>query len=145
MKKMMLAAAVVASLSGCSQRIGDFTVMSTSNINLNNGEFVTGERIQGTDYVPVLLFPWGSPNLEEAVEDAVYKTSDNCVVGLENVTMKLNSYSFLIGAFGYQVDGNAIYDASRPNCGNYIENKSSVVVAPLATQPVSVHINNTNN
>lgn len=121
MKKIasMVLAISLLFISGCAQRLGDFTVISTSNINLNSGEFVTGERIEGQDSVPIILFPIGIPNMESAVEDAVFSNKNNCIVGLENATLSHEYFSFLFGYAAYKVKGNAIYDTSRPNCQTY--------------------------
>ena len=123
MKKIISTAIAVSLLfiSGCTSRIGDFTVVSTSNINLNNGKFVTGERIKGKDSVPIVIVPFGSPDMETAVENAVFTNKNNCVVGLENVTLSYEYLSLILfGYRSYNVEGNAIYDTTKPNCEKYL-------------------------
>ncbi|EMP4480168.1 hypothetical protein ACCH70_004378 [Vibrio vulnificus] len=120
MKKILTIALACLFLSGCAQRLGDFTVISTSNIDLNGGEFVTGERIEGQDIIPIVILPIGIPNIESAVEDAVYSERNNCIVGLENVTLTHRYFALIFGFAGYEIEGNAIYDTSRPNCVDYV-------------------------
>lgn len=70
-------------LAGCTQRIGDFTFISTRNIDLSNAEVDVrkGKRVTGEDCAPtVIIFPLGRPDLEEAVDNALQSGSGNVMV-----------------------------------------------------------------
>lgn len=101
-------------LSGCAHRVADLTVASNRNINLNSGSLITGEQIHGDDYIPVVLFPWGTATIENAIDDAVEK--DHCIVGLSNVVVEYANQSFFLGRMGFHVKGNVLYDAALKGC-----------------------------
>ncbi|CAN7415645.1 hypothetical protein [Pseudomonas sp. GL-B-26] len=102
--------------SGCTIRVADMTVASTKNFNLNSSKFIKGSRVTGEDYVPVILFPIGLPNLKTAMDEAIQQ--DKCAVGLTDVVMTSLNRSFLFGAIGYRVEGDLVIDTARPGCVN---------------------------
>lgn len=59
MKKLTLSIVIASTvlLSGCAQRIADFTLASTKNVELNNGKFVTGDRVSGEDTKAIVIVP----------------------------------------------------------------------------------------
>ncbi len=83
MKKLFLSLAVVAGLCSCSSRLGDFTMISTRNIDLNriDGYKVdTTQRIEGEDIGHIIIvFPTRTPNIKEAIDDAIRKGGPDCV------------------------------------------------------------------
>jgi hypothetical protein len=63
-------------LAGCTTNLGDFTVLSSKNVNLanfsNSKAEVSGEKVQGEDCVHIIcLFPTGELNLKTAVDRAL--------------------------------------------------------------------------
>lgn len=115
MKKALLAViATAAVVSGCTVRVADMTVASTKNYNINSSKFVKGSRVIGEDTYPVILFPFGIPNMKTAMDNAIQK--DGCAVGLSDVVMSQLNHSFLIGSIGYRVEGDLIIDTTRPGC-----------------------------
>ncbi|WGY45752.1 hypothetical protein [Vibrio sp. ABG19] len=119
MKKVMLSIAVAGSLlvTGCAQRVADFTLASTKNVELNGGEFVKGPRVSGEDSKPVVIFPLGVPSVKEAADKAIEK--DRCAVGLTDVTADSKFFSFLFGFIAYEVEGDLLIDKSKPGCENW--------------------------
>ena len=110
---------ILASLSsGCAHRIADLTVGSTKNINLNSDSLIVGKKVEGDDYMPVFLFPFGVPNIENAIDDAIEQ--DKCVVGLTNIKIEHVNQSFVVGRFGYRVEGQLLYDTAKKGCENTI-------------------------
>ncbi len=120
MKNVTVALLAILALSGCSQRVADLTVASTKNMNLNSDGFVTGERVEGEDMVPVVLFPFGIPQVKEATDKAI--ENNHCAVGLTDVvvTQKNHAFLFLLGAIGFSVEGNLVIDANKPGCEQYL-------------------------
>lgn len=92
------------------------TVASTKNYNINSSKFVKGARVTGKDGVAVILFPFGFPNVKSAMDNAVEQ--DRCAIGLSDVVVSEEIYSFLFGYIGYRIDGDLIIDASQPGCEN---------------------------
>ena len=81
--------------SGCSTRVADLTLVSTKNIDLSNAtlDLKKGKRTTGEDCVFVFLFPFGMPNLKNAIDDALEKGHGNIMV--DQVSYYKNK-SFLI-------------------------------------------------
>lgn len=83
MKKLILSIAVVGALCSCSQRLGDFNMISTRNIDLNrsSGYWVdTNNRVEGMDKGKIItVIPTRIPHLKEAVDDAIRKGGMDCV------------------------------------------------------------------
>jgi hypothetical protein len=116
-KKLFISTVLVALLStGCSQRIADFTLASTKNVDLNNGDFVKGKRVTGEDTKVIILFPIGIPSVKEAADVAIEK--DKCAVALTDVTADSEFFSFLVGYVKYKVEGNLVIDKSIAGCEN---------------------------
>ncbi|APO81775.1 MULTISPECIES: hypothetical protein [Pseudomonas] len=115
MKKAIFTVIVAAAVaSGCTVRVADMTVASTKNYNINSSKFVKGSRVTGEDTYPVILFPFGIPNMKTAMDNAIQK--DGCAVGLSDVVMSQLNHAFLVGSIGYRVEGDLIIDTSRPGC-----------------------------
>ena len=120
MKKITLAAVVLATLlsTGCAQRVADFTLASTKNVDLNNGDFVKGKRVTGEDSKPIILVPIGIPSIKEAADQAIEQ--DTCAVALSDVTADSEFFSFFFGYVKYKVEGDLVIDKSRPGCEKYV-------------------------
>jgi len=60
-------------LSACStSRLGDFTVISTRNIDMDGEYELVGSKVKGTDMAPIIyVFPLSSPSIEGAIDDAL--------------------------------------------------------------------------
>ncbi len=101
------------SLCGCVQRLVDFTIISTRNVEWSRAaEFersskrVTGEHIEHI----ILIFPTGIPNMENAIEDAIDKVPGGVAL-IDGVLRQKSWYiPFLYGQSGYLVDGTVLID-----------------------------------
>lgn len=72
-------------LSGCTDRLGDFTMISTKNVDLSDAEvnLSKGRRATEDDCKPVvIIFPIGRPDLKEAVDSALEEGQGNLMVDL---------------------------------------------------------------
>ena len=116
MKKFSIIAGLAASLmlSGCAQRVADFTLASTKNVNLNNGDFVKGERVEGIDRQCVFLVPLGIPNVKEATDNAI--ETDPCAVALSNLTAESETFAFIFGYIQYRIEGDLVIDKTLDGC-----------------------------
>ena len=101
---IVLISAIIV-LSGCTQRLIDFTIISSKNITIDVDK--TASRVQGTDEVVVFLFPLGVPNLKEAVDKAIESAGPEYDALIDGVVSSYNK-SFIIGVVGYTVEGTPI-------------------------------------
>jgi hypothetical protein len=86
---------------GCSQRIGDFTLISTKNVEIG-GKYKKAERMRGEDKAFYFLFPFGTPNLKNAVDKCIEAGGGEL---LTNAVIN-SSAPFLVGSFGFEVVGD---------------------------------------
>lgn len=107
-------------LGGCSTRIADLTVASSKNMDLNRGNFVRGKRVEGSSIVPVIIVPFGTANLKEAIDNAIER--EPCAVGLSNAVIYRSNYTF---AFGYRVIGDLIIDRGINGCNLHKTDKNN--------------------
>lgn len=114
--RLWLLCAALLLTTACSHRIGDLTMASTKNINLQTGLHKIGpRRIVGEDVAQIIvLFPTKvAPNLEEAMDNAIEKAPG--AVGLADVTIKRHFWyiPLIYGKDTIEVEGNPIYRADR--------------------------------
>lgn len=107
---MALAIAVVV-FAGCSQRIGDFTIVSTKNYERGVNYKMLG-RMEGDDKVLLIIgIPLGVPNLKSAVDRAIEAGNG---VYLANAVIDYGGWNaILVGKVGYTVTGDVYGTAER--------------------------------
>tara|TARA_Y100001970_G_scaffold96205_1_gene121185 strand:- start:214 stop:657 length:444 start_codon:yes stop_codon:yes gene_type:complete len=100
-------------LTGCATRLGDFTLLSTRNVDLD-GDYVLVERsVEGEDLVPiVILFPIGTPNLENAIDDAL-KSAGGDLMTDAVLTYNYWYIPYVYGVQRYSVEGDVWRKASN--------------------------------
>ena len=99
--------ALAFSLTSCSYRLGDFTILSTKNYN-SMVKYKNVGRFEGKDSVFVLFgIPFGQPNIENAVDEAIEKGN-----GVYLVNAVLESKGGLF-SMGYLVKGEVYAVASE--------------------------------
>ena len=99
--------ALVFSLMSCSYRLGDFTILSTKNYNVE-AEYKKVGRFEGKDSVFVIFgIPFGQPNIENAVDEAIEKGKG---VYLTDAVLELKNGLF---SMGYEVKGDVWATASE--------------------------------
>ena len=118
MKKLLPAALFAALLSGCATRIGDFTVLSTKNMDLNSSDGFTtqtGKRVTGSDVQHwVLFFPvTGMANMKQATDNAIQSAPG--AVGLSNVVLYNTSVwiPLLYANGGYRIEGDPVFPKNK--------------------------------
>lgn len=98
--------------TGCvtrTYRVGDFTILSTKNVNLDSGKMVHRERVSNEE----------SANNDEPlyIKDAIDHAIDQdpCAVALSDVVVY-----HLRGPFtqSWKVEGNKVIDLGRHGCEN---------------------------
>lgn len=113
MKKVFLLCAIVligSSLTGCVQRITDFTVISSKNVDLSRGaSFVRDDkRVQGEDTKYVFIFPLGIPNAKEAMDLSIQGVP-GCVALVDGV-LEHEWFALIFGYSTYRVKGTCLID-----------------------------------
>jgi hypothetical protein len=64
--------ALLIALQGCTQRIGDFTLMSTKNVEIGGKYKKLDQRFEGIDSKAMILgIPLGVPDLKQAVDNCI--------------------------------------------------------------------------
>ena len=107
-QKMMTSALVilVILMTGCATRIGDFTVLSTKNVDMSRlGELDRSSRVTGED-----RRTWSVPSMEEAVDRAI--ETEEGGVALIDVSIETVSGFF---STAWRVEGTVLIDPELTN------------------------------
>lgn len=109
-------------LSGCSQRLVDFTVISTKNVPLTDEApnlQKANSRVKGTDAkLTVLFIPFGIPDMKEAIDKAIEKYPG--AVALTDGVVYSKWWSCLIaGQSKYVVEGTPLYPVTHASSTGY--------------------------
>lgn len=97
-------------LMGCTQRLGDFTVLSTKNVDLTNFSTESAEKslpVRGVDSKPIIILPGSPPNLKEAVDRALEAHNADM---LTNAVIYYTYWyiPYVCGEWKFEVKGNAV-------------------------------------
>jgi hypothetical protein len=108
MRKLAPLALVAAalSLSGCVQRIMDFTVISSKNVDIPG---IRGEKVSGEDMKSiVIVFPTGQPSIKAAVDQALEKGNGDVLLdGV--ISSKMWYIPYVYGQAGFVVEGTSMH------------------------------------
>lgn len=97
--------------AGCAQRIGDFTLISTKNVEYSVKYKMVG-RFTGEERVVYFIIPWGVPNIKNAVDRAIEAGK-----GAYLANAVLESYSGLF-QIGYNITGDVFVPVSQADLLN---------------------------
>lgn len=103
--KLVMASLVLIFLTGCTIRMVDFTAISTKNVKLPTK--ARGKRVTGEDCVVVVLFPFGIPNMKEAIDEAIEGAGENYDALVDGVVYQINEF-FIVGRQCFKVEGTPI-------------------------------------
>jgi hypothetical protein len=111
--KTIIVSSALILLSGCSQRIVDFTVISSKNIDLSRGaDFKRSPvRVKGEDRKMIIIFiPTGIPNAKEAMDNAIESVPG--AVGLLDGVITQHSWyiPYIYGESWVEVEGTPLVD-----------------------------------
>ena len=106
---MLIPAMVFLIFAGCTQRIIDFTVISSKQMDMRIQDTGKGNRVEGKDGVYWFFFiPLGTPNLKEAVDRAVESAGSGYDALIDGVIYS-SGYHFIVSGYtGYKVIGTPI-------------------------------------
>lgn len=96
-------------LSGCSTRLGDFSVISTRNVSLDRVDLDALPQTRGvtgkdTSFI-FLLIPFGFPHLEDAIDDALDKGGGDIMI---DGVLRSTIWWLLIGQSTLSVKGTVV-------------------------------------
>ncbi len=97
-------------ISGCTTRIGDFTLMSTKNVEIGAKYVKTGSFESEDKAFMIIIIPTGIPNIKTCVDRLIENGGGELAT---NVV--LNStywWALLVGQSGYEVKGDVWKRAS---------------------------------
>ena len=122
MKKLMILAVAAMVLASCTDRLTDFTVISTKNYPIGNAEAAAitkaDKRVKGVDKRHIILcFPFGTPNMKQAIDRAIEAYPG--AIGLADGVVKSKYWwALLYGQSSYIVEGTPIYPNTGAAAGN---------------------------
>jgi hypothetical protein len=109
MVSLLLAVVALFLLGGCTQRVLDFTVVSSKQMELRVKDTGKGNRVEGKDGVYWLItIPLGTPNLKEAVDRAIESAGPGYDALIDGVIYSQNYWYIVTGYTGYKVVGTPI-------------------------------------
>lgn len=114
-KLLFISACILLVFSSCSQRIADFTILSSKNINLANGpNMVRGKnRVSGIDKVHwIIIIPTGVVDVKNALDKAIESTP-GCVAILDGAVYHKSWWiPYIYGQEMYIIEGTPLIDPS---------------------------------
>ena len=119
MRNLLISLTIVL-FTGCwNQRLGDFSVISSRNFDLNSDYVLLEKGVIGEDIQYIILFiPTGQINIENAVDDALKRVDGDVMT---NATIKLQGFyiPYIYGESRYIVEGD-VWKKSDAKIGDVI-------------------------
>jgi hypothetical protein len=112
MNKLILIVSILL-LAGCSQRVMDFTVISSKNIDLSHGANFkrSPTRVKGEDMKHIfLILPAGMPSTKQAMDNAIERVPGTVAL-LDGVVNK--HFWWIPGIYGQswvEIEGTPLID-----------------------------------
>jgi len=119
MKGLLLSLAggfALFALTGCTQRLIDFTFISTKNVDLSRAAAFerAKTRINGEDIAHIIIcIPTNIPSMKEAVDRTIKKVPGG--IALVDGVLSHYGWWFLYGQNGYIIEGTPIIDPALAN------------------------------
>ncbi len=112
--KIIISLTAALLLASCSQRITDFTIISSKNVDLSRGtDFKRGrDRVVGKDMKHIIVFiPTGVANIKQATDRAIESTPG--AVALVDGVINWHSWwiPYIYGRQWYEVEGTPLIDS----------------------------------
>ncbi len=113
-------------VTGCSQRLVDFTIISSKNMDLSQAAtFQRGQaRVKGEDVKHIIIFiPTGTPNVKEALDRAIESVPGAIALIDGVITYKFWYIPYIYGRSWYVVEGTPLINpelVSAKPIGDYM-------------------------
>lgn len=112
----LIAFLLVALLTGCTNRLTDFTIISTKNVDISViGRAKRGSaRIEGKDVAHIIIIiPTGVPNMKEAIDRAI-ESVPGAVALVDGVLYQNWFYiPYIYGQSAYIVEGTPLINTAQ--------------------------------
>lgn len=116
---VLMAAVGLGMLSGCTTRIGDFTLMSTKNVNISD-KYVKVGNFESDDLAwMIIVIPTGFPNFKTAVDNILDENGGELLTNA--VLSSYQAWFVLAGQYGYKIKGDVWKRASVGDLRNGTE------------------------
>lgn len=132
--KMVVVSGCLIFLAGCTLRIVDFTVISSKNVQVPKAK---SQRVAGKDCVMVFLFPFGIPNMKEAIDRAIESAGGDYDALVDGVVYQDNYY-FILGEMCFRVEGTPINTKAKSSMKDF-EGKDLMFHSNRYTDPKSLN------
>lgn len=126
MKKILVVLILFFAATGCSQRLIDFTIISSKNMDLSQAaSFQRGQsRVKGEDAKHIIIFiPTGVPNAKEALDRAIESVPGAVALVDGVITSHWWYIPYIYGKSWYVVEGTPLINsqvASTQPTGHYM-------------------------
>ena len=120
MRNLLISLITIVLFTGCwNQRLGDFSVISSRNFDLNSDYVLLEKGVIGIDiqYI-IIIIPTGTINIENAVDDALKRVDGDVMT---NASIKLKGFwiPYIYGESRYVVEGD-VWKKSDAKIGDVI-------------------------
>ena len=118
MKKLPLIALLAISLTGCTYKSAEYSLLSNKNIDITHTKnLIRGDLVSGVNASPVIGIFGGHTDTNSALHEAINK--DKCTVALTDVSITDQElWLVAIGFNSTKVEGRQLIDNSLPGCEN---------------------------
>lgn len=97
---------------GCTQHLGNFTFLSTKNLDLSNLDMEASANapiVEGQDNKPIIfIFPTGTPSLKEAVDRAI-ESGRGKALSDARITHTFWYVPYIVGNEEFKVRGKVVH------------------------------------
>ena len=129
MKKTILYIMASLFIFGCSQRLGDFSIMSTKNVDIGANYVKVEKNVQGKDMKPIyVVFPTGYPSIESAIDDALKKVNDSVIMTDVVLTYRYFYIPYVYGEYVFEVEGD-VWKKENIDVGEMLDNSEAIYTA----------------
>ena len=129
MRNLLISLITIVLFTGCwNQRVGDFSVISSRNFDLNSDYVLLEKGVIGKDIQYIIIFiPTGQINIENAVDDALQRVDGDVMT---NATIKLKGFyiPYIYGESIYEVEGD-VWKKSNVDVGDFMNDAEKTYTA----------------
>ena len=127
--KNIIILSIVLLVIGCTQRLGDFTVMSTRNVDLNANYVKVENNVIGQDKKSIIIIiPTGTPNIEAAIDQALKSVDGGAVMTDVSLTYKWFYIPYIYGEYIYEVEGD-VWKKTNVDVGDFMNDSDKIYKA----------------
>ena len=109
----LVLAVFILCTAGCSSRVGDFTIISTKNVDIGSNYVKVASQADGSDIKPIIVvFPMGTANIKAAIDDILRKNDGDLVTDVV-IDSSYWYIPYVFGQTGFTVKGDVWKKAKK--------------------------------